>query len=110
MSCAATPPGAGGVGPKAEPAVEPSSPSSSIAGNRRNLAWRRPSHFAIGDVQPAVDAVPGLLAVVSESEDDGKVRERTMSALRVHNTNLRDFRACPPPSGKSWRPPPKTIA
>lgn len=82
----------GGIGPRAEAAV---TPLVGIVANRKDPAADRSAAAValskIGDVKSAVAAVPKLLAVVSDPTEDGKVRERVMWALRVHNINLREL-------------------
>ncbi len=82
----------GGIGRKAESAV---APLAAIVANRQEpTAVRAQAAVAlslIGDVKPAIAAMPQLLAVVSNPDEDGKVRERVMWALRVHNVNLQSL-------------------
>jgi len=43
----------------------------------------------IGAVPAAIDAVPRLMKIISNGDDDGEVRWRTVWAIRPHNVNLR---------------------
>src|SRR6185436_17315725 len=82
----------GFIGRKAEAAVAPL--VALVVERREPAALRANAAVAlskIGDVPAAAAAVPKLLAVVSDPADNGRVRERAMWALRVHNANLRKF-------------------
>jgi HEAT repeat protein len=91
----------GGIGRKAEAAVDPL--VAILTQRKEPAALRAKAAVAlslIGDVKSAAAAVPKLLAVASNPDDDGRVRERTMWALRVHNTGLRSFPDVPTAFGR----------
>lgn len=80
----------GGIGDPSAPAVRP---LAGLIANRSEPAEVR-AHAAvalslIGPTKEARAIVPDLLAVLANPDDDGKVRERVMWALRVHNVELR---------------------
>jgi HEAT repeat protein len=86
----------GGIGPKAEAAVEPL--AAILMARQQPTALRSKAAVAlsmIGPVKAAEAALPKLLAVASNPMDDRDVRERTMLAIRIHNSNLRNYDAVP---------------
>jgi HEAT repeat protein len=79
----------GGLGKGAEPAVPA---LVAMVTNRgevpENRAMAASSLSFIGEVKPAIEAVPKLLDVLTDAKDNGRVRERVLWALRAHNIRL----------------------
>jgi HEAT repeat protein len=82
----------GGIGKAAEPAipalVDKLKDADEVAQTRIACAM---ALARIGPVNAAIKAVPTLLDVLGDPRHDGRVRERTMWALRVHQLKLRDM-------------------
>lgn len=81
-----------GIGPDAEPAYRA---LADLVENPRERAQTRVEAAValsrIGDVPASIPAIPGLLKVVANPAEDGRVRERIIWALRVHNARLRQI-------------------
>lgn len=84
--------GLGGIGKRAEAAVP--ALVELVADKRADSELRSEAAKAlsmIGEVKPAADAVPDLLAIAADPSDHPKVRERALWSIRVHNVSLRDM-------------------
>ena len=82
----------GGIGKKAGTAVpELVNMVISASETKENRAEAASALSSIGSVKAAVESVPRLLAVVVNPAEDGRVRERTLWALRVHNVDLKEM-------------------
>lgn len=79
----------GGIGPPAEKAVPA---LVDMLTDRKEIQEPRMAAAGalsrIGGVPAAIDALPRLLQVISNADDDGTVRWRAMWALRAHDFNL----------------------
>ena len=97
----------GGIGRKAGAAVpELVNMVVNTSETKENRAEAASALSSIGDVKAAVEAVPRLLAVVLNPQEDGRVRERTLWALRVHNVDLQDMPAIFPALVRVLKEPP----
>lgn len=97
----------GGIGKNAERAVPPL--ADLVAETKEAVPLRVKAAVAlsmIGEVPSAVAVLPKLLAVAAAPNDDGRVRERVLWAVRVHNIHLRDMPAVLPAFQKILAEPP----
>lgn len=80
----------GGIGAKSEPAIPMLLKKIQDVSEKRAIRIECAMTLArIGPVPAANPIVPDLLALLGNPQQDGKVRERVMWALRVHGESLR---------------------